>query len=284
MQEPDVMKGFLQKLKGDGVVRVEADKLDTILWQELWRFRELFFSMAWRDFLVRYKQTAVGILWAVLDPLISMLVLVLIFGVIAKMPESTPVGVFAGLLPWQIFSLSLTNASMCLVNNAPILTKIYFPRLILPTSAVTVNFIDLLINCGILLVLMLLYGTPITWRFLLVVPIVIMGVMIAFGLSLFVSSLYVKFRDFKMMLPFFLKIGMLLTPVGYQLSGKDTTIQVALSLNPLTGVVEACRWAVLDGYSFFAPSLFVTFAVILFLLFFGFRFFRRSEQWFSDII
>jgi len=275
---------LIQELKGDGKVRVEADRLDALQLPELWRFRELFLSLAWRDFLVRYKQTAVGVLWAVLDPLLSMAVLVLIFGVIAKLPGSTPVTVFAGLLPWQMFTLSLNGAAPSLLNNQALLSKIYFPRLILPTSSVMVNIVDLLINFVILVILMLLWGTPITWRLILVIPIASLAILMALGLGLFFSSLYVKFRDFKMLIPFILKIGLLITPVGFQLSNMDKHIQAAMAFNPLTGIIECCRWAVLPDYTFFWPSLLTSIAFILFLLYFGFRFFRRSEKWFADII
>jgi len=275
---------FIRELKGDGRVRVEAERLDAFNWPDLWRFRELLLSLAWRDFLVRYKQTAIGILWAVLDPLISMAVLVLIFGVIAKMPETTPVTVFAAMLPWQLFNLSLNAAALCLVNNQQIVSKIYFPRIILPFSSVLVNFVDLLINFGILLGLMLLWGVVISWKVILVIPIASLAIVMAFGLGLFVSSLYVRYRDFKMLIPFLLKIGLLVTPIGYQMANKSDTIQVLMSLNPMTGIVEACRWAVLPNYEFFAPSLFVTLATILFLVYFGIRYFRRAEKWFADLI
>lgn len=275
---------FFEGLKGDNTVTVEADRMGAIDWADMWRFRELFLALAWRDLLVRYKQTAVGVMWAILDPLLSMLVLVLVFGVIAKMPGSTPVVVFAGMLPWQMFNLGLTNSSFSLMNNAAILSKIYFPRIILPTSSVTVNVVDLLINYVILAVLMLIYDYSFSWKFLLVVPIALLGMMVAFGIGLFISCLYVKYRDFKIILPFVLKIGLLVTPVGFQLADKDWTIKALLSLNPLTGIVEGCRWAVIPDYEFFGPSIFVSLAFIIAVLYTGSRFFRRSERWLNDVI
>ncbi|WP_309396192.1 ABC transporter permease [Cerasicoccus maritimus] len=275
---------LLHRFKQSDSVVVEANTIGSIDWAEVWKFRELFLSLAWRDLLVRYKQTFIGVVWAVLDPLLSMIVLVLIFGVIAKMKDSTPVVVFAGMLPWQMFGLSLNSASNSLMNNASILSKIYFPRIILPTSSVAVNLVDLVINYVILAILMLIYGYQFTWKFLLVVPISMMGIAIALGISFFVSCLYVKYRDFKILLPFVLKIGLLVTPVGYQLANKEEIIQILLSLNPLTGVVECCRWAVLPNYDFFLPSLYVTFACILLLWYTGERYFRRSEQWLNDVI
>ncbi|WP_309387122.1 ABC transporter permease [Cerasicoccus frondis] len=275
---------FLEGLKNSNIVSVEADRIGSIDWSDIWRFRELFLSLAWRDFLVRYKQTVIGIVWAVLDPLLSMIVLVLIFGVVAKMKDSTPVAVFAGMLPWQMFGLSLTNASNSLLNNSSILSKIYFPRIILPTSSVAVNLIDLAINYVILTVLMLIYGYSFTWKYLLVIPISGLGILVALGISFFISALYVKYRDFKILLPFMLKIGLLITPIGYQLANKDSMIQVFMSLNPLTGIVECCRWAVLPDYQFFVPSIFISLASIILLVFYGSRFFQRSEQWINDVL
>jgi lipopolysaccharide transport system permease protein len=277
---------MLKKLnfKPSRTVTVDAANLDAIPWTELWRFRELFGLLAWRDFLVRYKQTAIGIFWALLEPLIRMVVLTVVFKEIAGMQEITPVVVFAGVLPWQFFRQSLSASSFCLVNNRAMVSKVYFPRLILPASSIMVNFVDFVINFTILLCLMLAYGEPLTFKLLALLPLVMLAGALALGVSCFMSAMYIKYRDFKLILPFILEIGMLATPVGYRLEDVPEHLRLFYYLNPVTGIVDSCRWAVLDGATLYAPGLALSIAVTALVLMTGLRYFRHAERWFTDLI
>lgn len=270
------------------VTEVDARNLNNLPWGELWRFRELFLFMAWRDFLVRYKQTAIGILWAIIEPLLRMIVLTLVFQKIAGLESSNPVMVFAGVLPWQFFRMSLNTSALSLVNNRNIVQKVYFPRLIMPSSSVLVNLADFLIGFVILLALMLAYGVPLRWELVLVFPLILFAGLFAFGMGLFISTLYVKYRDFKLILPFLLEIGMFLTPVGYSTADVEKTLSAPMfflySLNPLVSVVDGCRWAILGGAPINLLSFGISLTVTLALSWVGLRYFRRAEQWFADII
>ncbi len=269
-------------------VVVDAGRLTSIPWVELWRFRELFLFLAWRDFLVRYKQTAIGIFWVVLQPLLTMLVLTVVFGQVAGLAtaEGPPymLVVLAGLLPWQFFSQSLNFGSLSLINNVPLVSKTYIPRLLLPASTVVVNFVDLAISLVLLLILMPILGVPYTWKLLAVFPLILVAAMLSLGAAFFTSALNVKYRDFKYVLPFFVQIGLYITPVGFSSDRVPVDLQWLFYLNPMTGVVDGFRWAVLGSASVQWPSFGLSLlgTVVLFVL--GLRFFRRSESWFADVI
>lgn len=267
----------------DVVTRVDADNLDAIPWQELWRFRELFVLLAWRDFIVRYKQTAVGILWAIIEPLVRMVVMHFVFNIVADM-ENDLVVIYAGLMPWQLFRNSLNTSSLSLVQNRGIVAKIYFPRLIMPSASIMVNFVDFIIQSVILIALMLALGYEITPRLLLLPFLVVLAGFLALGIGLFISTLYVRYRDFKIVLPFLLEIGVFITPVGYQSTDVPPEVQTLYALNPVTGIVDAFRWAILGQADFNGLAMAVSMVMTLLVMYFGLRFFRHSERWFADII
>ncbi len=278
------MKRLLNKLRGSSTVRVDADDFEAIPWSELWRFRELFAYFAWRDFLVRYKQTFIGIVWAVLEPVIRMVVLTVVFKEIAGMDDSTPVAIFAAILPWQFFRKSVNTASLCLVENRNIVSKVYFPRLVLPSSTILVNFVDFFINFAILIILMIAYGDPISWRIIAIFPLIILTALLALGIGLFIAPLYVRYRDFKMILAFAIEIGLFITPVGYQTATLDADIRDLIIYNPLTGIIDAFRWAVFGQQPPELLAIAFSMGSIVLLIYFGIRYFRRAEQWLTDII
>ncbi|MGF1452304.1 MAG: ABC transporter permease [Opitutales bacterium] len=270
---------------------VDASRLTSIPWDELWRFRELFLFLAWRDFLVRYKQTAIGIFWAVLQPVLQMIVLTIVFGSVAGMEENEgqpyAIMVLAGILPWQFFAQSLNFGSLSLINNHPLVAKTYLPRLLLPASTIAVNFIDLAIALLLLLILMPLFGVWYSWTMLAILPLTLLATLLSLGCALFVSALNVKYRDFKYVLPFFIQIGLFATPVGWssdRLLEQPEIVQWLFYLNPMTGVVDGFRWAVFGEGNIQWSAFGVSVVGTLLLAHFGLRFFRRSEAWFADVI
>lgn len=275
------------------VVEVVAGKIERRYWADLWLYRELFVFLAWRDLLVRYKQTAIGVAWAVLRPVITMVVFVLIFGKLAKMPSEGmpyPVFVFAAMLPWQFFSTAMTEASNSLVANANLVSKIYFPRLIVPSSAVIVSLVDFLIAGVILLFLMVVYGVTPTWRLLFIPVFTGIAFIAALGVGLAFAALNVKYRDFRYVLPFAVQIGLYISPVPYSSGLIPEVYRWIYSLNPMVGVIEGFRWAVggessaPDAPVIFWPSMILSCVVSLALTYFGVRLFRKMEKQFADVI
>ena len=255
--------------------------------REIWQYRELLYFFTWRDLKVRYKQTAIGILWALFQPFITMVVFSIFFGGLAKMPSEGvpyPIFVYTGLLFWQFFSTSLTEISNCLVGNQAIITKVYFPRLILPISAALTKFVDFFIAAIILIGLMIYYHYLPNLSGLLILPLLLLiTFMVSVGLGLFLSAVNVKYRDVRYVLPFFIQIMLFLTPVIYptSIAGKFSWI---LSINPMTGVIEAARAAILGVASIDWLLLLISSAICLFMLFIGIIYFKKTERYFADII
>jgi lipopolysaccharide transport system permease protein len=256
----------------------------------VWEYRELLFFLVWRDVKVRYKQTALGVLWVVLQPLVSMAIFTVLFGVLLKVPSGDapyPVFAFAGLLPWNYFSQSLSRASTSLVNSSHLITKIYFPRLVIPLSGVFSSLVDFAISFVVLLILMLLYGVTPSARMLLLPALLLLALVTALGFGLWLSALNVKYRDVGYLLPFLIQIWMYLTPVVYGSSLIPERYRFLLSLNPMTGVVEGFRWALLGGEleSYLsAPLLALSVGIALAVLVSGAVFFRTTERSFADVV
>lgn len=256
----------------------------------VWEYRELLFFLVWRDVKVRYKQTALGVLWVILQPLVSMAIFTVLFGVLLKVPSGDapyPVFAFAGLLPWNYFSQSLTRASTSLVQSSHLITKIYFPRLVIPLSGVFSSLVDFAISFVVLFVLMLLYGVTPTARMLLLPALLLLALVTALGFGLWLSALNVKYRDVGYLLPFLIQIWMYLTPVVYGSTLIPERYRFLLSLNPMTGVVEGFRWALLGGEleSYLsAPLLALSVGIALAVLVSGALFFRTTERSFADIV
>ena len=268
---------------------IEPGLVERHYWLDLWRYRELFYVLAWRDVSVRYKQTIFGLAWALLRPFLSMVVFTLIFGKIAKLPSegAAPYAlmVFAGLLPWQFFSTALTQSSISLIGNANLISKVYFPRLIVPTAAVVVCFVDFLISFTILVGLMMWYRFLPGWQILTLPMFVAMTFLASLGPGLWVTSLNVKYRDFGHIIPFIVQFGMYISPVGFSSSVVPGEWRELYSLNPMVGIIDGFRWAILGGEStVYIPGFLLSWVVILFCLWFGVRQFRRMEKSFADLI
>lgn len=268
---------------------IEAGRTERHYWLDLWRYRELFRVLAWRDLSVRYKQTVIGVLWALIRPVLTMLIFTIVFGRIAKLPTEgdAPYAlmVFAGILPWTFFSTSLSDASISLVNNTALISKVYFPRLIMPTATIVVALVDFLISLCILAALMVWYRFLPDWRVLLLPVFVLLGFAVTLGPSLWITSLNVKYRDFRFVIPFIVQIGLYVSPVGFSSSVVPQQWQLLYSLNPMVGVIDGFRWCILRGQSnLHAQGLLVGLAVTAFFMWFGVRQFRKMEKGFADLI
>lgn len=258
-------------------------------WREIWRFRDLFLILAWRDVAIRYKQTIIGLAWALIQPLAIMLVFTVIFGKLAKLPSEgdAPYAlmVFAGLLPWQLFSTSLTGTSGSLIGNANLIGKVYFPRLILPMSSMLVALIDFLVGFAILCGLMAWYQFVPNWNIMALPFFVLMGFLASLGPGLWITAMNVKYRDFRYIIPFIVQIGLYASPVGFSTSVVPPMMKIFYYLNPMVGVIDGFRWAILGGG---APldmhGLIVSWSAIAFFLWVGLRRFRKMERSFADLV
>jgi lipopolysaccharide transport system permease protein len=257
-------------------------------WKDLWHYRELFYFLAWRDILVRYKQTVIGVAWSIIRPLLTMVVFTVIFGNLAKLPSNGvpyPILVFAALLPWQFFSNSLSESSNSLLSNSNMLTKIYFPRLVMPTSAVIVSFVDFLISFVILIVLMVWYKF-VPSIFIFTLPFFLMLALLAsLGVGFWLAALNVKYRDFRYIVPFIVQFGLYISPVGFSSSIVPAKWRLLYSLNPMVSVIDGFRWAIIGGKAMiYWPGFLLSCGVAIGFFIGGILYFRKMEQSFADII
>ena len=268
---------------------LEAGRSERNYWRDLWQYRELFQVLAWRDVTVRYKQTVIGVLWAVLRPFLTMVIFTVIFSRLAKLPAEgdAPYAlmVFAGMLPWTFFSTALTDASNSLVANGNLVTKVYFPRLIVPTAAIMVAFVDFAIGLAILALMMVWYRFAPGPEVLLLPLFVVLGFLAALGPSLWITSLNVRYRDFRYLTPFLVQFGLYVSPVGFSSGIVPDEWRLLYSVNPMVGVIDGFRWALLGGETpLYWPGLVMSLAVSAGLLWLGVRKFRRVERSFADLM
>jgi lipopolysaccharide transport system permease protein len=256
---------------------------------DLWRYRELFLILAWRDLSVRYKQTIIGILWAILRPFLAMVVFTVIFSRIAKLPSDGsapyPLMVFAAMLPWSLFSSSLTESSNSLIDNANLIGKVYFPRLIMPAATLITAFVDFLISFTILIGMMIYYQFAPGWHILLLPFFIILALLASLGPGLWITSLNVKYRDFRYVIPFVVQFGLYVSPVGFSSKVVPEQWRLLYSLNPMVGVIDGFRWCILGGDSpIYVPGFLLSLGIITFLLWLGVSCFRKMEKTFADLI
>jgi len=269
---------------------IEPGKTEKNYWKDLWRYRELFYILSWRDVKVRYKQTALGIVWAVLRPVLTMLIFTFIFGRMAKMNADSlapyALVVFAGLLPWQFFANALAESSNSLVGNERLITKVYFPRLIIPASSVITSFVDFLISFAIMLVMLIVYQYTPPARFFLMPFCWILVFLASFGPGLFLTALNVKYRDFRYIIPFIVQLGFFISPVGYSSSIVPEEWRAVYALNPMAGVIDLFRWCIIRD----APNpllhypFYISLTVILVFMVLAVFQFRKMEKNFADLI
>jgi lipopolysaccharide transport system permease protein len=272
---------------------IEPGRSERQYWRDLWRYRELFYILAWRDISVRYKQTAIGVAWALIQPLLTMLIMTVVFGKVAGLPSDgdAPYSlmVFAAMLPWQFFSTALSTASQSLVSNANLISKVYFPRMIVPASAVITSFVDFLLSFLILIGMMAWYRFWPDWRILTLPLFMALAFLAAVGPGLWITAMNVKYRDFRYVIPFVVQIGLYVSPVAYSSSVirqrfGDVAFTV-YSLNPMVGVIDGFRWAILGGEArIFWPGFLLSLVFVFLLLIVGVWHFRTTERSFADII
>ena len=273
----------------DDELIIEPGRAERHYWRDLWRYRELFQVLAWRDISVRYKQTVIGAAWALIRPFLTMVVFTVVFGKLANLPSegTAPYAlmVFAGMLPWSFFATAVADASNSLIGNANLISKVYFPRLIVPIAAVMVAFVDFLISFAILVALMIWYQFMPGWQILLLPVFAGVAFMASLGVGVWITALNVKYRDFRYVIPFIVQLGLYVSPVGFSSSIIPDQWRLLYSINPMVGVIDGFRWCLLGGESqFYLPGFCLSLAVTGFFLWLGIHQFRRMERSFADLI
>jgi lipopolysaccharide transport system permease protein len=268
---------------------IEAGRTENQYWKDLWRYRELFYFLAWRDILVRYKQTTIGIAWAIIRPFLTMVVFTIVFGNLAKLPSEEgvpyPILVYSAMLPWQFFSSALSECSNSLIANSNMISKVYFPRLIVPTSAVIVSFVDFLISGIILIALMVWFHFLPDWRILTLPFFILIAFAAAIGGGLWLAALTVEYRDFRYIVPFIVQFGLYISPVGFKSSIVPEQWRLLYSLNPMVSVIDGFRWAILGGDSkLYWPGFTLSLCLVILLFISGIWYFRKTERTFADVI
>jgi lipopolysaccharide transport system permease protein len=268
---------------------LEAGRAEQHYWRDLWRYRDLFLILAWRDVSVRYKQTLIGVAWAVLRPFLTMVVFTVVFGKLAKLPTegNAPYAllVFAGMLPWTLFSSALTGAADSMIASSQLVGKVYFPRMIIPVATVVTALIDFVISLSILAAVMAWYRFAPGWPILLLPAFVVLALLASIGPGLWIAALNMKYRDFRYLIPFLVQIGLYICPVGFSSSVIPAEYRLLYSLNPLVGIIDGFRWSILGGESpLYLPGFVLSLVVVAFFLWLGISRFRATERSFADLI
>jgi lipopolysaccharide transport system permease protein len=271
------------------VLILEAGRAERNYWLDLWRYRELFAILAWRDLAVRYKQTVIGVAWALVRPLLTMVIFTFVFGKLAKLRSDGaapyPIMVFAGLLPWSLFSNILSEASASLVGNANLIGKVYFPRLIVPSATIVVALADFAVAFVLLVVMMAWFRFAPDWRILLFPAFVILAVLAALGPALLITALNVRYRDFRYIIPFLLQFGTYVSPVGFSSAVVPPGWRLLYSVNPAVGVIDGFRWCLLGGQAhIYMPGFLLSLVVVATFLWAGITYFRATERTFADFV
>jgi lipopolysaccharide transport system permease protein len=270
------------------IVVIEPNKANANYWKDVWHFRELLWFLAWRDILVRYKQTVIGLAWSLIRPFLTMVVFTVVFGKLAGLPSGGvpyPVLVMAGLLPWQFFANSLSESSDSLVSNANIISKVYFPRLIIPASSIVVSLVDFCITFGLMLAVMFWYGIYPDWRIIAIPGLLILTLAAALGAGLWFAALNTRFRDFRYIIPFAIQMGLYVSPVGFSSDVVMGDWRLIYSFNPMVAVIDGFRWALLgNSVEIYWPGFVISCILIVLLLYTGIRHFRGMEKTFADVI
>ena len=271
------------------VLVLEPGRTEKHYWRDIWAFRELFAILAWRDVAVRYKQTVIGVAWAVVRPFLTMIIFTVIFGRLAKLPSAGtapyPIMVFAGMLPWFLFSTVLSEASNSMVGNTNLVGKVYFPRIIIPSATALVALVDFAINLALLACQMAWCGFMPTWRILFLPLFVVIATLASLGPSLWMTAMNVKYRDVRYIIPFVVQFGLYISPVGFTSAVVPEKWRLLYSLNPVVGVIDGFRWAILGENSpLNLESFAISMASTVFFLWLGIWYFRRTERTFADLI
>ena len=278
----------------DGVMRhrawklvLEANQVSRNYWSDLWRYRELFYFLAWRDILVRYKQTVIGVTWALLRPVASVLVFVAFRRLLGAQPGSVPdpVFVFAAILPWQFFAASLTESSTSLINNANLISKVYFPRLIIPSAAVLTSLVDFLITLALMALLMMWYDVSPGWQVVFLPVFLLLALLLALGVGVWLAALNVEYRDFRYIVPFVVQFGLFVSPIAFTFDSVPERWRILYAFYPMVGIIEGFRWSILGAQPAPAPvALVLSVGMTVLAICLGMWYFRRTERRFADVI
>ncbi|WP_050463152.1 ABC transporter permease [Herbaspirillum autotrophicum] len=275
-------------MKTQQTVIIDASSARSQYWRDLWRYRDLLYFLSWRDILVRYKETVIGLAWAVLRPFLTMVIFTIVFGQIAKLPSNGvpyPLMVFAAMLPWYFFSSAFTESGNSLLANSNMISKVYFPRLIIPASTIAVCLVDLLISFVIMFGMMLWYQVMPTFRLLVLPLFILYATATAMGIGLWCAALNVKYRDFRYIIPFVAQIGLYVSPVGFDSSMIPEQWRLIYYINPMVAVIDGFRWSLLgQNFELYWPGFILSLTLVVTLLVTGITFFRRTENTFADVI
>jgi lipopolysaccharide transport system permease protein len=274
--------------KSKFLVLIAPGQVEQNYWRDLWRYRELFYILSWRDIKVRYKQTVIGAAWSIVRPLLTMIVFTIVFSRVARLPSEGsapyPILIFAGLLPWQFFASSLSEASGSLIGNTNLITKVYFPRIVLPASAIITSLVDFGISFVLLAVMMAFYQFLPSWQIVFLPFFLVLAFVASFGISLYLTALNVKYRDFRYIIPFIVQFGLYISPVGFSSTIVPASWKFLYSLNPMVGIIDGFRWCILGKSPFPTDSVATCCCVSLVFLWVGVSYFRRTEKSFADTI
>lgn len=268
---------------------IEAGGSEKHYWRDLWRYRELFYILSWRDIKVRYKQTVIGAAWSIIRPLLTMIIFTFIFGYVAKLPANTTapyaIMVYAAMLPWQFFSTALSEASNSLISNSNLISKVYFPRLIIPASTLITAIVDFLISLALMLVLFVYYNYYPSWQVILLPVFLLIAFLASMGAGLYITALNVKYRDFRYIVPFIVQFGLYVSPVGFNSNIVPEKYKLLYYLNPMASVIDGFRWCLLRGDQvIYTKGIFLSAIVTIFFIWLGIYKFRKMEKTFADLI
>ncbi len=267
---------------------IEPNKTEATYWKDIWRYRDLFYILAWRDIKVRYKQTVLGIAWSVIRPLLTMIIFTIVFSKIAKLPSEGdapyPILVYAAMLPWQFFANALSETSNSLIANSNLISKVYFPRIIIPTSTIVTSLVDFGISFSLLFVMMAYYQYLPSWQIVFLPLFLVLACIAALSFGLYLSAVNVKYRDFRYIIPFITQFGLYISPVGFSSSIVPEEWKILYALNPMVGIIDGFRWCIIGNMPF--PAMAVGFSVLVsaIVLFIGVKYFRKVEKSFADVI
>lgn len=267
---------------------IEAGKTEKHYFKDLWRYRELFYFLSWRDILVRYKQTVIGVAWSIIRPVLTMIVFTIVFGKIANLPSTDapyPILVFTALLPWQFFSNALADSSNSLIANANMVSKIYFPKIIMPASSIIVALVDFIISFLLLGIVMAWYRYVPSWKIVFMPLFLLLALILSLGVGFLLSALNVKYRDFRYIVPFIIQFGLYASPVGFSSDVVPDKWRLLYSINPMVGVIDGFRWSIIGkGVSFYMPGFLLSIALTIVIFIIGILYFRKTEKTFADRI
>ena len=271
------------------VLVLEAGRAERHYWRDLWSYRELFAILAWRDLAVRYKQTVIGMAWAVVRPFLTMIIFTVVFGRLAKLPTEGhtpyPVMVFAGMRPWLLFSTILSDASSSLVGNANLIGKVYFPRLIVPAATIAVALADFAVTFVLMLAMMIWFHFLPDWRIIFLPFFIVLAILASLGPALWLTAMNVKYRDFRYIIPFVLQFGLYVSPVGFSSKAVPAQWRLLYNLNPAVGVINGFRWCLLGGQAqLYLPGFALSLCLVAGFLWIGVSYFRKTERTFADLL